>query len=279
MENNESFNVSALDIAEKRGFLYYSRQFMYKLGGALEILIILAIWALIFSNQYEFGDFTYQGMIAYIIIGNLIGLLTGIFLHRVIATDIDHKNSMILVYRPLRYCKEVLFKGFAKNLLPFFIAVLFHSWLLFYFVDDIDVNYNPLHLAVIILMIILAFIIELLIAYILKLYIFWTLESKDLYRIINWLKKLLAGGFFPLILLPPVIVKASLLLPFAYSFYVPTELYLKKINIIVGIRGIGIQLIWICLLYVFIKVTLDKKQEEKKKAEQSSDHGFNNQAS
>ncbi|MCD4762074.1 ABC-2 family transporter protein [bacterium] len=260
METNKSFNITTLKTSnKKRGLIYYILSFFYKLSGILEVVIILSVWMFLFSRSELLGGFTREEMIAYIIIGNLIGLLATIFLYRVIVSDVNHENSKMLIYRPLEYLREVLLKRLVKNLLPFFIAVIFNSFLLFFLLESVEVTVNPFHLIVIGLMIILAFIIELLIAYIVKLFVFWTIESKELFSLINWLKKFLAGGFFPLSFLSPVLVGVSLFFPFAYSFYVPTELFLKKIDILVGIKGLGVQTLWIIVLYLFIKIVLDNR--------------------
>lgn len=260
MELKKSFNITTLKIPnKKRGFIDIFLNFIYKFSGIFEVVIILSVWMFLFSWSEILGGFTREEMIAYIIIGNLIGLLAAIFLYRVIASDINHENSKLLIYRPMEYLREVLLKRLVKNLLPFFIAVIFNSFLLLFLLESVEVTVNPLHLIVIGLMIILAFIIELLIAYIIKLYIFWTIESKELFSLINWLKKFLAGSFFPLSFLSPVLVGVSLFFPFAYSFYVPTELFLKKIDILVGIKGLGVQTLWIIVLYLFIKIVLDNR--------------------
>ncbi|MDT8347532.1 MAG: DMT family transporter, partial [Flavobacteriaceae bacterium] len=51
---------------------------------------------------------------------------------------------------------------------------------------------------------------------------------------------------------------------FAYSFYVPTQLYLKNISFEQGLIGLLVQIFWIGFFYLVIKISWNKKFEEKK---------------
>ncbi len=263
------FKIAPVDQpVQKRGLFYYARVFIYKTSGILEVLAILLLWLIIFTNKSVLGGFTRQEIITYIIAGNLIGLISGYFLHRIIASDIYGQNSKLLVYKPIKYFFLILPKGFGRNFLPFIIAVIYHLLVLYFFLDYIVINFNILYLSVITAMIVLAFIIEFLLAYLLNLFVFWTLEAKGPYKILIRLKNFLAGAYFPLSLLPPVFVSVGLVLPFAYSFFVPMELYLKKIDLATGLRGMIVQLIWIGVIYALIQLTWSrqiKKKLEKQK--------------
>jgi ABC-2 type transport system permease protein len=89
-------------------------------------------------------------------------------------------------------------------------------------------------------------------SYLIGLVAFWTDEVSGLYATIDRLKKFLSGGYFPLNLLPLTYIKISYALPFSYSFFVPTQLYLGKINIATAINGIYVQGAWIILLALII---------------------------
>jgi ABC-2 type transport system permease protein len=103
-------------------------------------------------------------------------------------------------------------------------------------------------------MILLAFVIEFLISYLVKMFTFQIFESREFYGALVRLKRILAGNYFPLSMLPAIMVDFSMVLPFAYSFYVPAEIYLEKISILEGLQGLGIQLLWIVILYGVIKI-------------------------
>jgi len=49
-------------------------------------------------------------------------------------------------------------------------------------------------------------------------------------------------------------VNVSYFLPFAYTIYVPVQLYLGKISFAEGLRGLAIEILWLVALYIIIKV-------------------------
>ncbi len=123
-----------------------------------------------------------------------------------------------------------------------------------FFYKILVLNFDPLYLILITAMVILAFIIELLLSYLVGLIAFWTDDVDGIYATIERIKKFFSGGYFPINLLPAAFIKASFLMPFAYSFFVPTQLYLKKIDIATGLRGLFVQIAWIMVLYLLIQI-------------------------
>ena len=257
------------EIKDKKRFYKLLKTGLYKIGGILELLVFLAIWVMIFNSDGNIGGFTRTEMITYIIFGNSIGLISGYFLHRVIVREAYQKKSGLLIYRPFRYFKNILLRGMLKSILPFFSVLAFHLAILYFFLDNFVFNYDLRYWLLIGLMIILAFITEFLMVYIVSLYAYWVIEAGDLQKIVIRIKKFLAGNYFPLSILPIGFLQVSLFLPFAYSFFVPTELFLKKITISEGWRGIFIQIAWIVILYIFIKSAWKRKRDQEIEAKEN----------
>lgn len=252
-------------IGEKKGLLYYLRVIMYKISSVFELLIVLLIYLAIFSDKLGIAGFTREEIITYIIAGNLIGLIGRYFLYRIIKHDLNLSDSKLIIYKPIKYFFHILVKGFGSNFLPFVMAVALHFLVLYFFFNSFILNLEAAYIAVITVMVILAFITEFLMVYIANLFIFWKFESRELFKIIERFKKILAGNYFPLSLLPPVFISVSLILPFAYSFFIPIELYLKKIDLVFGLKSMVIQILWIILLYISIKLIWQAKSRKEKK--------------
>lgn len=248
------------DIKKKKPTLNHAGIFVLKIGSILELLIIVLFWLLLFTRYQELFGLTREEIITYILVGNILGLAANFIWARIIARDIKSTESKLLILKPIKYFEYILKRAFGKFFPTFIFVVGLNLILLQVFIGSFPVNLNPLILIVIFLMVILAFIIEFLIAYLLNLFIFWTIESVDIYRVLIRTKKLLAGAYFPLTLLPLALLQISLFLPFAYSFFVPTALYLKKLDLSYGIFGLGVQAAWIIVLYTVIKFVWDKKQ-------------------
>jgi ABC-type uncharacterized transport system, permease component len=249
------------DIGSDSKPIDYLGIFTLKLGGIVELLIIFLFWLLLFSQYQEIFNLTREEVITYILVGNIIGMAASFVWARIITRDLKNTDSKFLVFRPYRYLRHILKRAFLKFFPTFLFVVLLNLLLLQTFVGAFPENPGPLTLAVILLMVILAFFIEFLIAYLFQLFVFWTIESADIYRLLIRTKKLLSGAYFPLTLLPLAFLQASLFLPFAYSFFIPTQLYLDKLPIEYGLFGLSVQLVWILVLYLVIKLAWKRKNK------------------
>lgn len=228
--------------------------FLEKISGGLEILLILGAWFFIFFNHNIIFGLGQKEVITYILVANMFGLVTGIFLNRVLLHDIRGGEEEELLANPFKYLFKIVKTGFWINALPFVSALVFNFFLIYFFVGHIDINLDILTLIVIALIIFLSFIIQVLIFFIARFFAFWSFESVAQFKIVVKFKKILAGAYFPLSILPPLYLKISLMLPFAYAFFVPTEILLKKMTLEEGIFGIWIELLWIIILYAFVKI-------------------------
>lgn len=238
----------------QRGLTYRFTIICHRFGEIAELIALILMWTAIFQNAPVIGGFTLKEMITYLVIGNLFRSLVRNFLQGVVARDIkDGQLSMFLLH-PMNYLSFTLTKEVGRVSFVTLSSSFFLVIVMILFFPSLIFNSDLQYLLLISLMLILAFFTELLIAYLVGLVAFWTNEVDGLYASIESLKKVFAGGYFPLSLLPLAFIKISNLLPFAYSFYVPSQLYLKKITLNTGIHGIFVQLAWIVILYFVINL-------------------------
>ncbi len=235
--------LTIIRITWQRGLVYRFTILAYRIGETIEILALILMWSAIYSNQQLIKGYTLNEMITYILIGNLILVIVRNFLAEYVARDIkDGKLSLFLI-KPIKYFDYIFALEFGRISLPFIMSFFSQIIVILFFLDKIIFNFQFAYLALIIVMIILAFITEMLLSYLVGLVAFWADGVSGLYATIDRLRKFFSGGYFPLSLLPAAFVKISLALPFAYSFYFPTQLYLKKIDLAMGLRGIVVQII------------------------------------
>lgn len=258
------FKPAYLDsIYKKRSFFGFIKNAVYRIGGGVEVLALIAVWIFIFKDRTALGGLTLEDTLIYILIGNLIGSAAEHLLRRIVVHDISQDNFSLLMNAPLSYLKKILVAGFGRSIFPFILSIAVHISLLYFFLDGLKINSDPRYLIVIFAMIVLAFLFELLILYFFNFFVFWSIAAAAPYSFILRIKNFLAGNYFPLSIFP-AIVSFSLAMPFAYSCFVPAELYLKKIDLSVGLRGLGVQLIWIIILYVAIKIVWNRKKHQRK---------------
>lgn len=246
--------TTIIRIAWQRSLTYRFKVLSYRIGEVMEMIVLIFMWSAIYGTQDVIRGFTEQEMITYILVGNLINVAVRNFLSEVVAKDIKDGRLSIFLVRPMSYFRYIITREIGRASLATFLSVLSQLIVILFFSSSLILQTSLLPLLIILLMLPLALLMELLLSYLIGLIAFWAEEVDGLYAVIDRLKKFFAGGYFPLSLLPPVFVHVSFLLPFAYSFFVPAQLYLGKIDIQTGLQGIGIQLIWILLLYGVIQI-------------------------
>jgi len=237
----------------QRSLTYRFTILTYRIGEIGEVLVLILMWNAVYGGQKMIGNFTLEEMITYILVGNFFHALVRNFLSDIVSHDIKSGKLSMFLIKPMSYFSFILTREIGRLSLATTFSSISQMLVIIFFLHTFLWNFDMSYLFIILLMIIFAFITELFISYLIGLIAFWTDEVDGLYATMDRIKKFFSGGYFPLSLLPRIFVKTSLLLPFSYSFFVPAQLYLKKIDLWAGFKGLIIQLIWIFILYGIIR--------------------------
>lgn len=226
----------------------------YRVGEIGETLALILMWSAIYNGQKVIGGLTLAEMITYILIGNFFHTLIRNYLSNLVARDIREGRLSMFLVKPIRYFDYMLIQEIGRVSLVTIMSMLSAALVIAFFANIFIWNFDITYFLVIAAMIILAFLNELLIAYLVGLIAFWTDEVDGIYATIDRIKKFFSGGYFPINLLPAIFVQISFALPFAYSFFVPAQLYLKKLDLSVGLKGLVVQIVWMIALYGIIEI-------------------------
>lgn len=237
----------------QRGLTYRATVLAYRAGEIIEVLVLLLMWMAIFKNQPIVQGFTVNEMVTYILIGNIFRVMTRNFIPTFMAAEIKEGKLSMYLTRPMTYFSYTMAREIGRLGLALFLSLtsqivivgLFHNWII--------VNADIRYLGIIAIMIVLGFLNELLLLYLVGCIAFWTDEVDGIYESIFKLQRFFAGVYFPLSFLPTILAQISFALPFAYTFFIPAQLYLKKIDLAVGIRGVIVQLVWLGILYMMVQ--------------------------
>ncbi|MES2986201.1 MAG: ABC-2 family transporter protein [Patescibacteria group bacterium] len=249
--------LSIVSFAWQRALTFRFTIFMYRFGEIAESVVLCIMWIAIYAGSGDgvslIKGFTVQEMVTYIFIGNILTAFTRSYSTATIARDIfDGTLSMSLV-KPISYIRYVFYDRFGATLLVLLTAIVGQLIASVFFLDYIIFNPDLMYLLVIVAMLFLAYLTEFLLNTIIGTVAFWVDDVDGLFSMTDRVRRFFAGGYFPLSILPTGLAFVATLLPFAYTFYVPAQLYLQKISIKEGIIGLGIQIVWIALLYMLLK--------------------------
>ncbi len=242
----------------QKAVTYRFTMLTFRLGEAAEITLMIALWYGIFQQAEVIRGYTFREMTTYFIVGTFINLFVINWVYNIISRDIRDGKLSLYLSKPLDYLWYAFFRMIGSRIVVNLLGLPVYFVIYLFFSKFVILNFDVKVIGVILLLVGFGMIIEYFISYLVALIAFWTTEIAGLYSTINRLRKFFSGGYFPISLLPVAFVKVSMVLPFAYSFFVPTQLYLGKIDLSVGLKGLAVQATWIVILYLLIKIVWKK---------------------
>ena len=125
-----------------------------------------------------------------------------------------------------------------------------------------NINLNgPANLGTLVLFAIILFVGMFIMTSIINLFyisIFYTTTSKGTTSIFYALLEFFGGGFIPIALMPKAWQTICYLFPISLATDLPFRIYTGNINILEGIRFMGVQFAWLCILITLGNILLKK---------------------
>ena len=197
------------------GFVFY----------AFVIFIFMNLWKVIYSDRGIISGFSYQQVIWYCIITEMIVMSAGGGVFADVSGDIKNGNIGYYLNKPYNY----IFYNFANSMglvaLKFIFNALIGTAMGLLFVGRLE-DFNFLNLPLIILGIVLGIFLSFLLYSLVGLLAFWFEENSAFFWVLQ--KILFMGGlFFPLDMMPGWLKSLALMLPFSYVTYAPAKLFTR----------------------------------------------------
>lgn len=230
--------------------------FVYRIGEMLEKIILVSMWVFIYgSSSGMIKGYSMEEMVTYVLMGGLFSAMSFNLIWGSVSRDIEKGDLSLFLVKPVSYIKYQIYTEFGGWALNILASILAQSIVIFLFIDKLIINKDIKTLAVILLMIALTIFIEILIGLLMGFIAFWSEgEVGGFHNLVTIIRKFFSGVYFPLSLLPSSLSFVGFYLPFAYSFFVPAQIYLGKMDLDNAWKGIVIQLIWIFILSILVKL-------------------------
>lgn len=243
-----------INVFWQRSLAYRFTVLAYRVGEVFEVLILVFMWSAIYADAATIRGFTLREMLTYVLIGNLFNMVVRSWAHQSVSRQIQEGTLSNFLVQPVNYFHYFIFREIGRHSLPTSLSIISQLGVTAFFYRTIIINTSFYALGAIAAMLVFAFITELFLSFLIGSIAFWTDETDGLYATIDRLQRFFSGGYFPLNLLPSAFLSASYYLPFAYSIYVPTQIYLGKESIAAGLKGLLVQIAWIMILYCIIQI-------------------------
>lgn len=241
--------------AWQRQLVYRTTVYAYRLGNVVEILFQFAIWTSVYKSTSVVFGYNYNEMITYILIGWLINFMTDNYgMTDVVAKDIQTGMLSNYLVKPMSYLRYLIAMSFGRITIALFSGIVMQLFFIAIFHKQIIAPQNFVSVLVVAAIVVIGYLVRLFVSILFGLIAFWTTDIAGLNSFFSILVRFLSGGYAPLSLLPGALFSISMFFPFAYIVYFPTQLYLGKVSMTAGLRGLGIELVWLAILYLVIKI-------------------------
>ncbi len=240
---------ATIKIGFKNALAYRADFFVWGFNEFLDTLIFLFIWIVIFDEKNKIGGFSLPETITYLIGVGLITNIISSWVFNHIERDVQSGWLSNLLIKPASYPFSRLFLSLSSKPVNLTIRTIIYLGLAMFFRDKLVITTSPQTIILVAISIFLAFIINYLLDFSTGCIAFWTTTTQGISAVLNTIKSIFSGAYAPLAFFPPWFQLVARFLPFAYTRYFPMLIYLKKVNTLEAIEGIGIQIIWIIVLY------------------------------
>lgn len=168
--------------------------------------------------------------------------------------DIKQGNLACILMKPFSYILLWFFKEIPWRIIGGFFAVVTAVFFICTFKLHFVFAHSLGSLLLAICIAVCGFFIGFLFKMILGIFAFWVIEIRGIFEAVEVITVILVGNLMPLNFLPHWIATISYISPFSYIIYFPVMAFEGKIEILQSLQLLGIQCIWITMLYFLYKV-------------------------
>ena len=227
------------------------------LFGLIPLTAVIFLWRKIYETKgadATITSYTLAQMISYYLLVTVVDALTAVNDDDwQIATDIKDGNISQFLLKPMDYLTFRLSLFLAGRLTYMAVAALplaaFFFWLREYFVLPAD----WLTLGCFLMSLLLTALLQFFLSYTMAMLAFWVLEISTFIFILFAFEYIASGHLFPLDILPHWIERALYFTPFPYQMYFPVGIYMGKVTGAELVRGLLLQLGWVCAAYALAR--------------------------
>lgn len=227
----------------------------YAFGNIAELLVLVVIWSAVFKNVNMIKGYTSNEMISYVVFSWFFAFLTTNYaFEQNVAKDIQLGTLSNFLVKPMSYMRYMVAISLGRISIAFIVVLVQGALVMYVFSNALHFSINSQTAILLVAMLVASYFLNLFMAILIGMIAFWTTEIVGIQYSIKVFVKLISGSYFPINLLPTAIINISMVFPFIYTVFIPVQLYLGKISFMEGMRGFGIEILWLIALYVVIKI-------------------------
>lgn len=245
--------LAVLKIGFKNAVVYRTDFFLWGFNEFLNTLLYLFVWIFIFGERNKIGGFTLPETVTYLIGSGLITNIISTWVTQHIEADVKSGWLSNLLIKPLSYPRSRLYFSISSKPVNLLIRTLVYLGLALFYQNKLVITVDFITIFLVIVSIGIAFVISYLIDFLTGCLAFWTTTTEGMVGIAKTVGNIFSGVYAPISFFPGWFQATASVLPFFYIQYFPMLIYLKKVSMIEAVKGIGIQIVWVLVLYVLAR--------------------------
>ena len=197
---------------------------------AITVMIELLLWLAVFKSTQalEIGGFSKEHYMAYAIWAPFIGRITISWMYEsMMIEEVASGSINVILTRPISFYEYYLSQLMGYKIVTTALSLIMPLAASVYF--DLPVDYSKLPLAMA-LVVYYLFLVHTL-SFIISTFAFFLTRVRSLTLVKNLSLFLLAGELVPIDLMPPLLAKTLLILPFSAGVYVPVAYITGRVGI------------------------------------------------
>lgn len=223
--------------------IYFGEFFFKGLFILLIIFIFINLWKVVYGGKELIEGFTLAMMIWYLVMTESIVTSTSNIVKE-INREIQSGDVAYQLNKPYSYIFYHLAKSLSGRMISFVITFTLGAVLAFLMVGGFDFNF--VHIPLIIIVVLLAFLLDFFIIISIALLAFWFEDTNSFMWIYSKIVFTIGGMLVPLEIFPQWLAKISQVLPFSFVAYYPAKLFVK-FDLITFLKVVGIQVFYVLI--------------------------------
>lgn len=213
----------------------------------LRVYLLKVIWTAVYVGQGTVDGLELREVIAFITLAQLQVWVLFPLIADYIQDRVREGKIALDLARPVPFLGQLLAHqvGGTASLLPFVLLAVPLAFALGGFVPPASVSAGLLYL----LSLVLAYLVSVLMGMVIGLISFWTLQTWGVMAIYVYVSQFFTGALVPLAFFPPWLRQVADVLPFQAQAFIPLSLYMGQIPAHEVPAAIGVQLIWVGVLF------------------------------
>jgi ABC-2 type transport system permease protein len=220
---------------------------MELVGLLLKIYLLKVVWTAVYAGQGVVDGIELRHVISFITLANLQMWLIFPMLAWHIQERISEGQIALDLARPVPFLGQLLANqlGATAAFAPFvFVAVP-----LALFLGGLELPASPSAGLLYLVSMVLAYAVTTLLGMLMGLVAFWTLQTRGVQGIYDFVSQFFAGALVPLWFFPPALRQVADWLPFQAQAFIPLSLYMGQVPEGQIAGALGLQLFWVVTLF------------------------------